>query len=178
MTRKRLGRSLPRRVWVGWREWVALPALGIGAVKAKLDTGAATSALHAIHIRRLRENGVDRVRFDIHPEQRNTDITIRCVADLLEERWVTSSTGHRERRYVVRTPMLIAGLHFPIEITLTNRDTMGFRMLIGRRAMKRRLLVDPSASYLAGAADSDRVARVSPARPRGARAGPDDTRKT
>ena len=149
-------RSRPR-LWVGWREWVGLPELGVERIKAKVDTGAATSALHAIHIRRYREGGVDRVTFEIHPIQRRTDITVRCVADVITERVVTSSTGHRERRLVIRTPVLIAGRRWLIKLTLTNRDSMGFRMLLGRRAMKGRLLVDPSASYLAGAADSGRA---------------------
>ncbi len=143
------------RLWVGWREWVSLPQLGIEAIKAKVDTGAATSALHAIHIHRFTDNGRERVAFEVHPMQRRTDRTVHCAADLVDERRVTSSTGHRERRLVIRTPMMIAGQRFPIELTLTNRDNMGFRMLIGRRAMKGRLLVDPGASYLAGAADSE-----------------------
>lgn len=147
-------RSQPR-LWVGWREWVALPGLGVERIKAKVDTGAATSALHAIHVRRYRENGMDRVAFEVHPIQRRTDTTVRCVADVVAERVVTSSTGHRERRLVIRTPVLIAGRRWSIKLTLTNRDSMGFRMLLGRRAMKGRLLVDPGASYLAGAADSD-----------------------
>ncbi|MDN5849535.1 MAG: RimK/LysX family protein [Nitrococcus sp.] len=147
-------RSRPR-LWVGWREWVVLPGLGVERIKAKVDTGAATSALHAVHVRRYRESGLDRVTFEIHPIQRRTDITVRCIADVVAERIVTSSTGHRECRLVIRTPMLIAGRRWSIKLTLTNRDSMGFRMLLGRRAMKGRLLVDPNASYLAGAADSE-----------------------
>lgn len=144
-----------RRAWVGWREWVALPDLGIDRIKAKIDTGASTSAIHAIHIHRFVEDGRERVRFEIHPLQRRTDVTVQCVADVLEERHVTSSSGHRERRLVVRTRLAIGGRSWPIELTLTNRDSMGFRMLLGRRAMHNRLFVDPSASYLAGAADRD-----------------------
>lgn len=146
-------RSKPR-LWVGWREVVALPGLGIDAVKAKVDTGAATSAIHAIHVRRFTEAGRARVRFDIHPRQRRADVTVHCVADVHDERHVTSSTGHREMRIVIRTPLRIGEREWPIELTLTNRDTMGFRMLLGRKAMHHRLLVDPSASYLAGASDS------------------------
>lgn len=146
--------QLRPRLWVGWREWVGLPGLGIETIKAKVDTGAATSALHAIHIHRFQKNGVDRVVFEVHPIQRRTDVTVRCIADVVAERIITSSTGHRERRIVVRTPLLVAGRRWPIKLTLTNRDSMGFRMLLGRRAMQGRLLVDPSASYLAGAADS------------------------
>lgn len=147
-------RSRPR-LWVGWREWVALPGLGVERIKAKVDTGAATSALHAVHVRRYRESGLDRVAFEVHPTQRRTTITVHCTADIIAERIVTSSTGSRERRLVIRTPVLIAGRRWSIELTLTNRDSMGFRMLLGRSAMKGRLLVNPSASYLAGAADDD-----------------------
>ncbi|EAR22792.1 ATP-dependent zinc protease family protein [Nitrococcus mobilis] len=143
------------RLWVGWREWVALPTLGVARIKAKVDTGAATSALHAIHVRRYRDNGTDRVSFEVHPVQRCTGTTVHCLADVVAERVVTSSTGHRERRLVIRTPVLIAGRRWSIKLTLTNRDNMGFRMLLGRRAMKGRLLVDPGASYLAGAADGE-----------------------
>jgi hypothetical protein len=149
------------RYWVGWREWVALPELGIDAIKTKVDTGASTSALHAIHVRRFNEQGRLRVRFEVHPLQRRTDITINCVADVVDERLVTSSSGHRERRLVIRTPLTIAGRCWPIELTLTNRDNMGFRMLLGRNAMHGRLLVDPSASFLAGASDSERPSKKS-----------------
>lgn len=146
-------KSIPR-LWVGWREWVDLPMLEIPTIKAKIDTGAATSAIHAIHIRRFTEDGRRRVAFEVHPEQRSTEVTIPCRADIHDERYVTSSTGHREKRIVIRTPVRIANHQWSIELTLTNRDTMGFRMLLGRRAMHGHVLVDPSASYLAGAADS------------------------
>lgn len=146
-------RSKPR-LWVGWREVVALPGLAIDGIKAKVDTGAATSALHAIHVRRYTENGRRQVSFDVHPLQRRTDLTVHCVADIHDERVVTSSTGHREKRIVIRTPLRIGDQSWPIELTLSNRDSMGFRMLLGRRAMHHHILVDPGASYLAGAADT------------------------
>lgn len=159
-------RKVEQRSWVGWREWVALPELGIGRIKAKIDTGANTSAIHAIHLRRFTDNGRERVAFDVHPLQRRTDVTVACVADIWDERVVTSSSGHRERRLVVRTKLSIAGRDWPIELTLANRDTMGFRMLIGRAAMKDRLLVDPGASYLTEAGEgktpaSTRISRKS-----------------
>ncbi|MCC5858335.1 MAG: ATP-dependent zinc protease [Ectothiorhodospiraceae bacterium] len=139
-----------RKQIVGWREWVKLPELGIDAIKAKVDTGALTSALHAIHVRRFQENGRPRVRFDIHPLQRRSDVTVHCVAEILDEREIRSSSGHVEVRPVIRTLLRLGDDQWPIDLTLTNRDSMGFRMLLGRRAMRRHLVVDPSASYLFG----------------------------
>ena len=135
---------------VGWREWVALPELGIHRIKAKVDTGARTSSLHAWEVERYRSDGIDRLRFIVHPLQRN--IRERCACDcvLLDERQVTDSGGHRELRYVIETGLLIAPAPEarPIEITLTNRDLMQFRMLVGRTALRGYCSVDPAASYL------------------------------
>jgi hypothetical protein len=135
---------------VGWREWLALPELGIGALKAKIDTGARTSALHAFAINPFREAGKHRIHFQVHPLQRSNNKTIVCVADIEDVRWVTDSGGHKERRYVIKTLISIGGLSWPIEVTLTNRDTMNFRMLLGRTAMRNRIMVNPAASYLIG----------------------------
>jgi len=135
---------------VGWREWVALPELGIGSLKAKLDTGATTSALHAVRIRRVSADGHERVTFDVHPYQHDTHTTVPCTATVVDERRFKSSNGQREHRVVIRGSLAIGGRCFPIEISLTNRDTMGLRMLIGRSAMRGRLVVDPTLSYQAG----------------------------
>lgn len=145
--------------WVGWREWVALPELGIDAIKAKIDTGARNSALHAFKLERFEEDGRLRVRFSVHPLQGRKDKSIVCVADVVDERWVSNSGGHRERRLVIRTPVQVGKRAWPIEITLTNRSAMTFRMLMGRTALQEHLLVDPEASYLLETTASLRVAR-------------------
>ncbi|MDF1821481.1 MAG: ATP-dependent zinc protease [Alcanivoracaceae bacterium] len=134
---------------VGWREWVALPALGIDAIKAKVDTGARTSALHAFQVSPFERDGQDWVRFSMHPFQHDGDTVVECEAPVADRRTVTDSGGHREERYVIETDLLIAGATRRVEVTLTDRETMIFRMLIGRTAMQA-LTVDPSASFLLG----------------------------
>lgn len=134
--------------FIGWREWVALPELGIHEIKAKIDTGARTSALHAFALRPFTENGKDRITFDIHPLQNNVEVVTRCTADIIDKRWVSDSGGHREERYVIYTPVVIGNKTWPIEITLTERDTMLFRMLLGRNAIRKRFIVNPAKSFI------------------------------
>ena len=135
---------------IGWREWVALPDLNIPAIKAKIDTGARTSALHAFDMQVFEADGGQRIRFAIRPLQRKKNVVLYCAADLLEQRMVTDSGGHRELRYVIGTTLSWRDILWPIEITLARRDTLKFRMLLGRTALRDRFLVDPEKSYLAG----------------------------
>ncbi len=126
-----------------------MPDLGIPAIKVKVDTGARSSALHAFSIQPFRRGGRDRVRFRLHPIQRRSDIEIACEADVLDQRAVTDSGGHREKRFVIEVNFALGGETWPIELTLSHREPMMFRMLLGRTAMDGRITVDPSRSFLA-----------------------------
>lgn len=135
---------------IGWREWIALPDLGVDFIKAKVDTGARTSSLHAFELREVTRKGLVMVRFLIHPMQRRADPEIEVELPLLARRRVRDSGGKTELRPVVETRVELFGESWPIEITLARRDSMGFRMLLGRQAIRGRFTVDPGSSYLAG----------------------------
>lgn len=134
---------------IGWREWVALPALGIDSIKAKIDTGARTSALHAFALEVATDKGVRMARFGVHPIQHDRDTVIWCQAPVLDERSVRDSGGHQEWRFVVETALRMGQRQWPAELTLTGRDTMLFRMLVGRTALAD-VCVDPSISFATG----------------------------
>jgi len=136
--------------WViGWREWIALPDLGVPAIKAKIDTGARSSALHAFAVERFRRRGRAMLRFRVHPFQRDEAHEVSAEAEMIDERRVRSTSGQAELRPVIRTSVRLLDRVWEIEVTLTNRDEMGFRMLLGREALRSRFLVDPARGFLA-----------------------------
>lgn len=133
---------------IGWREWISLPDLGMTGIKAKIDTGARSSALHAFDIEYFKQQEIDFVRFKVHPYQFNNVDTVTAEAELLDIRTIRNSGGQAQSRPVIRTNVMLGQHLWPIELTLTNRDVMGFRMLLGRQAVRRRFLVDSGRSYL------------------------------
>jgi ribosomal protein S6--L-glutamate ligase len=135
---------------IGSEEWCAFSALKIPAVKARVDSGAKTSSLHAYNIQPFEQDGKEFVRFEVHPLQNNRSVSVVCEAELVARRHVKSSIGEKEQRHVIRTTVTMGSDSWEIEVTLTNRDSMGYRMLLGREAMRGRMLVDPEASFVTG----------------------------
>jgi hypothetical protein len=135
---------------IGWREWVGLPSLGVAEIKAKIDTGARSSALHAYDLERFERGGRAFVRFKIHPYQRSTRRCVEAESELRGLRQVRNPGGQVEQRPVIETEITLGGEAWTIELTLTNRDEMGFRMLLGRQALRRRFLINPARSFLIG----------------------------
>jgi len=156
LTKKKRRSPEPPSQVLGWREWAGLPAFGVEAIKVKLDTGARTSSLHAFGMERFERDGVPMVRFEIHPHQRSAKEPVDAEAEVVDERWVRNSGGARELRPVIETDVQIGDDRWPIELTLTRRDEMGFRMLLGRQAVKGRAVVDPGSSFRAGGRREDR----------------------
>jgi ribosomal protein S6--L-glutamate ligase len=148
---------LQNKVILGSEEWCSFPDLDIPTIKARVDSGAKTSSLHAINIAPFIKNDSNWVKFDINPIQNNNKTVIHCEAPLVDKRIVKSSSGYREQRYVIQTLLKIGDDTWPIEMTLTNRDSMGFRMLLGREAMSGRVLVDPEQKYLLGQPSADNL---------------------
>jgi hypothetical protein len=146
---KRASSGGPRNLpVVGWREWVSLPGLGIPRIQAKIDTGARSSSIHARELGRFVREGRSFVRLEVRPLRRDGASAVVAEAELLDDRSVRSSSGHKEVRPVILTEVELAGRRFPIEITLAGREAMGFRMLLGREAVRGRFLVDAGRSYL------------------------------
>ncbi|HMO14038.1 MAG TPA: RimK/LysX family protein [Pirellulaceae bacterium] len=135
---------------VGWREWVSLPSLGIARIKAKVDSGARTSTLHAYDIETYFDRGEEFVRFKVHYLQNNDNVFAESVARVVEHRIVKSSSGHESNRPVIDTQIHFLNQAWNLEITLVGREQMGFRMLIGREALRGRFLIDPNLSYVGG----------------------------
>ncbi|MEB3341251.1 ATP-dependent zinc protease [Okeania sp.] len=133
---------------IGWREWVILPEIGITKIKAKIDTGARSSALHAFDIKTFEIDGKRMVKFKVHPQQKDTNLIVTAEAELIDERKVRSSSGVAEIRPVISTEINLMNQKWQIELTLTNRELMGFRMLLGRQAVRKKFLINPSKSYL------------------------------
>ena len=135
---------------LGWREWVALPEFGIAQIKAKIDTGARSSALHTVDMEPYQKNGQNWLMFTVETKQKQNGHLIECHAPIKDRRVVSDSGGHKQRRYVIETQLVFGQHLIQAEITLTNRDSMRFRMLLGRTAMNRLFIIDPHASYLQG----------------------------
>lgn len=135
---------------IGSREWCSLPELGIELIKAKIDSGAKTTALHADNLTKFSKNGENWVKFSLHPLKSRPDVIAECEAKLIEKRIIKSSNGTKEERFVIETKLVLGNSSYPIEITLTNRKLMGFQMLLGRQAMSNRVLIDCEFRYLLG----------------------------
>ena len=138
----------PSQQIIGWRENVTLPKLNIPVIKAKIDTGARSSALHAFNIRELELNGSKIIQFQVHPRQRDSQTTVTAKAELLEYRKIRNSGGIAQLRPVIKTQIELGKQIWAIELSLTDRDVMGFRMLLGRQAVRNKFLVDPGKSFL------------------------------
>ncbi len=140
-------KTIHNKLVLGRSEWCELHDLKIPAIRAKIDTGAKTSAIHAENIKPLKRNGQEYVAFDVYPLQANDKIVISCCKPIIDERYIMSSNGHKERRWVIETRLSLGGEQWPIELTLSNRDPLKFRLLLGREALSQRALVDPGIAY-------------------------------
>lgn len=149
-----------KKIHIGWQEWVSLPTIGIPAVKAKIDTGARTSSLHALDIRRFKENKREYLSFRVHPIQGSKKIVVACRAPIIDYRGVMSSNAQIEKRYVINSLIRLGGKEWEIEITLSNRDPLRFRMLLGRQALDSMVLIDPSKKLLVRSISKKRAKEI------------------
>lgn len=148
------------KLLIGRDEWCQLPQLNIPFIKAKVDTGAKTSALHAVNISPLKKSGGDYVAFQVYPLQGNNKIVVECEAPIVDERYITSSNGQRERRYVICTQLKLKEYEWEIELTLSNRDPLRYRMLLGREAINNRMLIHPGLSCHQGKMTKQAVVKI------------------
>lgn len=148
------------RLIIGWSEWCTLPGLGLPAIKAKIDTGAKTSSLHAFDIQPFVRKKRDYVSFKIHPIQGNNQVSIACISEISDQRNVMSSNGHIEHRYVIRTPVRLGDKKWDIELTLSNRDPLKFRMLLGREALVHYVIIDPARVMCQGKVTKRKLSRL------------------
>lgn len=151
---------MENKVIVGSEEWCVFPSLGIHAVKARVDSGAKTSSLHAYNIQPFKRDGETWVRFIVHPLQGDIKTEVSCESRVIDRRMVKSSSGTAEKRYVISVPLQMGNESWDVELTLTNRDSMGYRMLLGREAMLGRILVDPSTSFCLGSLTRTEVGKL------------------
>ncbi len=151
---------MENKLIVGSEEWCSLPEIGLPMIKARVDSGAKTSALHAFNIRTFMRSGDQWVSFEIHPIQRDDRTVVRCEARVVDRRTIKSSSGETESRFVIKTTIQFYNGSWDIELTLTNRDSMGYRMLLGREAMAGRMLVDPSLSFCLGEHSVTEIRRI------------------
>lgn len=167
--------KVENRVVVGGTEWCSFPTLGIPHVLARVDSGAKTSALHAFNITRFERRGEGWISFEVHPIQKVRRVVVRCEAQMVDRRTVRSSTGISEKRYVIRVPLKMGNNTWEVELTLSNRDSMGHRMLLGREAMSGRLLVDPDSECVLGRVSEGQIEKAYEAdalrQPKGLRIG-------
>ena len=152
--------TIKDRLIAGSEEWCSFPSLQVPAIKARVDSGAKTSSIHAFNIQPFSRNNQAWVGFEVHPIQNDRKTSVRCECPVVDRRFVKSSSGSREKRYVISAPMQIGGDIWEIELTLTNRDSMGYRMLLGREAMSGRLLVDPAASFCLGELSHNEIVQL------------------
>jgi ribosomal protein S6--L-glutamate ligase len=156
MNKKKISKKI-----IGWKEWFELPCLGLPAIKGKIDTGAKTSSLHAFNIESFYLEDVEYVSFDVHPLQKNKKLARPCVARVVDRRMVSDSSGKKEKRFVIKSDLKIGEHKFRVELTLANRDSMAFRMLLGREAVKQaKMLVDVSKSFLQGKKGKKEIAAI------------------
>ena len=146
---------------IGWKEWFSLDCIALPAIKGKIDTGAKTSALHAFNIETFYIEDVEYVRFDIHPLQKNKRLVRSCISRVIDRRMVSDSSGKKEKRIVIKSDLKIGDKKIRVELTLTNRDNMSFRMLLGREAiMQAKMIVDISKSFVQGKLKKSKVLKL------------------